>query len=229
MYSEQEIRKLLDKFMDGKTSIKEEQNIGKWFANHKKVAADLEDFRQMFVFFGQGMPLDTNGNMPVLVETKHSNVFSISKKIVLMLAAACVVSGILITTTFWNASPQCDGAQLASAVSIDSTSAMIKDSNATLPSVDSIENIKPNIKSDNKVRYNKKMYAPAPPKKLYAGLSNQAYIDSLSDVTDIIVAQCVDEARSENEESYRQAMKAAAAYENAIIEETLVAAMENIY
>lgn len=233
MYSEQEIYKLLNKFMDGQTSIEEEKEIGKWFAKHKNVAADLEDFRQMFVYFDQGMPLNSNGHMPDVVETKQDKVLSINKKTVLILAAACVAIVILMTSTFWNASPLNDRSQVACAAPIDSTSGRIVGCKTILPSIDSVENIKPNIrsniKSNKKVRYHKNMYTPAPPKMLYAEMSKQAYIDSLADAIDIIVAQCVDEARSENEESYRQAMKAAAVYENAIIEETLVAAMENIY
>ncbi len=229
MYSEQEIRKLLDKFIDGQTSIKEEREIGKWFANHKKVAADLEDYRQMFVYFSQGMPLDANGHMSGIVETQQGKGFTVSKKVTLMLAAACVALGILMTTTIWQVSPQQDRAQVACAVPVDSTSGRIDGSKTSLPSADSVEHIKPNIKSNSKVRYHKNMYTPAPPQMLYAEVRKQAYIDSLSDAIDIIVAQCVDEARSENEESYRQAMKAAAAYENAIIEEALVAAVENAY
>lgn len=62
--TEKEIRKLLDRFMAGETSLEEEAKIGEWFGQHSHVPEDLKDYQEMFAYFDAGMPLD---------ETTHEN------------------------------------------------------------------------------------------------------------------------------------------------------------
>lgn len=47
MYNEKQIRQLLTRFMEGQTTVEEEQEIARWFAARSEVAPDLEDYRQM--------------------------------------------------------------------------------------------------------------------------------------------------------------------------------------
>ena len=47
MYNEKQIRQLLTRFMEGHTTVEEEQEIARWFAARREVAPDLEDYRQM--------------------------------------------------------------------------------------------------------------------------------------------------------------------------------------
>ena len=56
MYNEKQIRQLLTRFMEGHTTVEEEQEIARWFAARSEVAPDLEDYRQMFAYFDAGMP-----------------------------------------------------------------------------------------------------------------------------------------------------------------------------
>lgn len=224
MYSEKGIRQLLDRFMDGKTTVEEEQKIGKWFAAHEKVSPDLEDYKQMFAYFDEGMPLDVDSRKPALVGKHRTLLRNINLKVA-MLAAACVVAVILMTTRPLNTAPQFEVAQVVCSVPSDTTSYRIEAGKAAKPQTDSVGNTKPKTKR----HYRKYMYSPAPPQALYAEARKQTYIDSLSDAIDAIVAKCVEDARNENEESYRQALKSTAAFENAVFEETLVAAMEEVY
>ncbi len=53
------IRNLLERFMEGETSLEEEQRIARWFNDHPQVDADLENYRLMFAYFDEGMPRKT--------------------------------------------------------------------------------------------------------------------------------------------------------------------------
>ncbi len=54
---ELKIRHLLQRFMDGETSIGEEKTLEQWFLTHQHVSPDLESYRQMFGWLGSGMPV----------------------------------------------------------------------------------------------------------------------------------------------------------------------------
>lgn len=53
-YSHQQIEDLLDKFMNGQTTLEEEAALGDYFRSHE-VPQEWEDFRVMFGFFDRGM------------------------------------------------------------------------------------------------------------------------------------------------------------------------------
>lgn len=55
---EKDIRQLLDRFMAGETSLEEEALLGEWFRQHPDVSDDLKEYRMMFGYFDEGMPLD---------------------------------------------------------------------------------------------------------------------------------------------------------------------------
>ena len=66
------IRQLLKKFMDGTTTVDEEQEIGRWFSHHTTVSDDLEDYRTMFSWFDDGMPLDKDSK-PLLLSDEGND------------------------------------------------------------------------------------------------------------------------------------------------------------
>ena len=225
MYSEQDIRQLLDRFMDGQTSVKDEQAIGEWFATHNKVADDLEEYRQMFAYFAEGMPLGKDGQMRDMIWKYHPRTLHIKREVVIMLAAACVVLVLLMTTNFLKLAPQSGNAQVASTMLVDSASCVSDE--GKLPTSD-VGNVA-NSKSIRKVQSYRHIHSLVPQLAQNVEPGRQICQDSLSDAVDGIVAKCVEEARSENEESFRQVMMSATVYENAIIEEALVAALEDVY
>lgn len=55
------IRQLVSRFMAGETTIEEEDRLEEWFKDHPSVPADLEPYRQAFLWMSQGMPLDEDG------------------------------------------------------------------------------------------------------------------------------------------------------------------------
>lgn len=63
MNGEKNIRLLIGKFMQGLTSIEEEERISQWFAVHTDVSDDLKPYQQMFAYFDKGMPIDEQ--MPI--------------------------------------------------------------------------------------------------------------------------------------------------------------------
>ena len=56
-YSQQQIQDLLDKFMNGLTTLEEEAALGDYFRTHE-VPREWEDYRQMFGYFDRGMEGD---------------------------------------------------------------------------------------------------------------------------------------------------------------------------
>ena len=55
---EKDIRLLLNWFMAGETSLEEEALLGEWFRQHPDVSDDLKEYRMMFGYFDEGMPLE---------------------------------------------------------------------------------------------------------------------------------------------------------------------------
>lgn len=56
-YSQHQIKALLDKFMDGQTTVEEEAQLADYF-RHGDVPAEWEDYRLMFSYFDRGMEGD---------------------------------------------------------------------------------------------------------------------------------------------------------------------------
>lgn len=61
---EKDIRRLLDRFMAGETSLEEEALLGEWFRQHPNVSDDLKEYQMMFGYFDEGMPLNMRLKCP---------------------------------------------------------------------------------------------------------------------------------------------------------------------
>lgn len=55
------MRQLLRRFMEGRTTLEEEDRLEEWFRRHPTVDADLEPYRLMFGWMADGLPLDPDG------------------------------------------------------------------------------------------------------------------------------------------------------------------------
>lgn len=86
MNGEKNIRLLIGKFMQGLTSIEEEERISQWFAVHADVSDDLKPYQQMFAYFDKGMP--TDGLMPEDGETSDGGV-AVSRFAIVRVCARC--------------------------------------------------------------------------------------------------------------------------------------------
>ena len=58
-----QIQQLIDKYMNGQTTVDEEQLIARYFRNATDVPDSLKPYRDMFAYFDDGMPL---GALPEL-------------------------------------------------------------------------------------------------------------------------------------------------------------------
>ena len=54
-----EIKQLIDKYMNGQTTVDEEQLIARYFRTATDVPDSLKPYRDMFTYFDEGMPLGT--------------------------------------------------------------------------------------------------------------------------------------------------------------------------
>jgi len=83
-YTKEYIKSLLDKFMDGTTTLDEEDTLSSFFA-HEEVPEEWEDYRQMF--------LELESMKPEQIEQPKSK-----RRWVIWSAAAAVVATLILTT-----------------------------------------------------------------------------------------------------------------------------------
>ena len=69
-YSQQQIQDLLDKFMNGLTTLEEEKALANYFRTHD-VPAEWEDYRLMFDYFDHGMEGEILPKQPILLMERH--------------------------------------------------------------------------------------------------------------------------------------------------------------
>lgn len=201
MYNEKQIRQLLTRFMEGQTTVEEEQEIARWFAARRELAPDLEDYRQMFAYFDAGMPEEDVAVTPVAVGGSLSAARRIALRVA-MIAAACVAVAVVMTLALSPSSPSADSVQIA-AVPVDTVSGAAVHA-PSVPKADSVKSEKPKAR-------------------------RKEFVDSLSDAIDAFVAQCVEEAQRDDEQLYQQAMMEGVNRENAIVNEALASLEEEVY
>ena len=91
-YSQQHIQDLLDKFMNGLTTLEEEAALGDYFRTHK-VPQEWEDYRQMFGYFDRGM----EGDLVPAEQHSPSLTRLVGRRWWGIAAAACITAGIVST------------------------------------------------------------------------------------------------------------------------------------
>lgn len=180
MNGEKNIRQLIGRFMQGLTSIEEEEQISQWFAVHTDVSDDLKPYQQMFAYFDKGMPTDEqmseNKQMPVEEEIRkplrnHSRL----RPLWCLLAAAAAVA-LLIVMTWPARNGDCTASPAATLAQAD------KDSAETLvPAAETeVRNqmkqaVRPKLRPRKRGVYRKHLHSPAPPVTWIA----QTVIDSM--------------------------------------------------
>ena len=91
-YSHQQIEALLNKFMDGQTTVEEEALLADYFRS-ADVPAEWEDYRVMFDYFDSGMedyPVTVEQSRPTLTRQMGRRWWGIA-------AAACITAAIVAT------------------------------------------------------------------------------------------------------------------------------------
>lgn len=91
-YSQQQISDLLDKFMDGLTTVEEEAALGDYFRTHE-VPREWEDYRLMFGYFDRGMV----GDLVPAEQPSPSLTRLVGRRWWGIAAAACITAAIVAT------------------------------------------------------------------------------------------------------------------------------------
>ncbi len=91
-YSQQQISDLLDKFMDGLTTVEEEAALGDYFRTHE-VPREWEDYRLMFGYFDRGM----EGDLVPVEQPSPSLTRLVGRRWWGIAAAACITAAIVAT------------------------------------------------------------------------------------------------------------------------------------
>ena len=215
------IRNLLERFMEGETSLEEEQRIARWFNDHPQVDADLENYRLMFAYFDEGMPRKTAN------KNRHAKWY---------VALAAAASLALIIGMVWpSAEPGnpwlADNQQptiVDTLATPANTKAKPKAKRKTADTLRIKEETEKNVK-----RYRRHYFSPAPPKVLLAEAKPsdlaspiswpkvqpaQVHIaketpttvdiglESLSDIDDHLVAEALKQLKRSQEELFEEAL-----------------------
>lgn len=180
MNGEKNIRQLIGRFMQGLTSIEEEEQISQWFAVHTDVSDDLKPYQQMFAYFDKGMPIDEqmpiDKQIPVEEEIRkplrnHSRL----RPLWCLLAAAAAVALLVVMT--WPAqngdTPVTPSATLAQAEK-DSAEAIVPTAETEMKN-NVKQTVKPKMRPRKRGFYRKHLHSPAPPVTWIA----QTVIDSM--------------------------------------------------
>ena len=91
-YSQHQIKALLDKFMDGQTTVEEEALLAEYFRS-SDVPAEWEDYRLMFSYFDHGM----EGDLVPVEQQRPTLTRIIGRRWWGIAAAACITAAIVAT------------------------------------------------------------------------------------------------------------------------------------
>ncbi len=108
---ETDIRTLIKRFMDGQTSIEEEDRLAEYFSTHE-VDEDLQPYKQMFAWFDEGMPLksrltsESAGKQATSQPSQDSQSSQLPRKILGLIAAAAAAIALLVLVALPKTEPQ---------------------------------------------------------------------------------------------------------------------------
>lgn len=179
MNGEKNIRQLIGRFMQGLTSIEEEEQISQWFAVHTDVSDDLKPYQQMFAYFDKGMPIDEqmpiDKQMSVEEEIRkplrnHSRL----RPLWCLLAAAAVALLVVMTWPARNGDSTATPSATLAQADKDSAEAIVPTAETEMKN-NVKQTVKPKMRPRKRGFYRKHLHSPAPPVTWIA----QTVIDSM--------------------------------------------------
>ena len=179
MNGEKNIRQLIGRFMQGLTSIEEEEQISQWFAVHTDVSDDLKPYQQMFAYFDKGMPIDEqmpiDKQMSVEEEIRkplrnHSRLRPLWR----LLAAAAVALLVVMTWPARNGDSTATPSATLAQAEKDSAEAIVPTAETEMKN-NVKQTVKPKMRPRKRGVYRKHLHSPAPPVTWIA----QTVIDSM--------------------------------------------------
>lgn len=111
------IESLLKQFMQGETTLEQEQELGKFFANSTSIPKEWEAFKVMFAYFNAGMPVEKE--MP-----KHN----ISRHIWVLVSAAAVVTIMIMIAPHLLHTPNTEKATTTHLITVENNNKTTPDS-----------------------------------------------------------------------------------------------------
>lgn len=84
-----DIEKLIDKYMDGLTTVDEEERLARYFRSAQPLPESLRPYRDMFAYFDEGMP---TGTLPEFDGTPHERRRTRRARIVALWSGAVAVA-----------------------------------------------------------------------------------------------------------------------------------------
>lgn len=185
---EKDIRTLIDRYMAGQTSLEEESRLADYLRTHD-VGEDLLPYKQMFAWFDEGMPLESQqadeltGRQDSSQPSPNSQSSQLSRKTVCLIAAAAAAIALLVLMAWPKAEPQ----QMAENTSMPH----IQESNepATTPdtlTADTATTVVP-MKKARRRKPRIDRYKPLPPKAYIAETQTDSAIEAAEMIAEATV------------------------------------------
>lgn len=93
--SQQQASALLDRYMDGLTTLEEEAALRRYFRDHDDIPDEWQDYKVMFDYLNSGME---DGNLPAIEEPRHTPLIAqMGRRWWGIAAAACIAAAIVVT------------------------------------------------------------------------------------------------------------------------------------
>ena len=172
---EKDIRRLLDRFMAGETSLEEEALLGEWFRQHPDVSDDLKEYQMMFGYFDEGMPLDHEAENHVA--DAHPKTKARMRRLCLPIgmAASIALLFVIAIPRIGRQTGHQDDSKMAQldgrTTQEDVDSAVVHEEKSTDANLSMPEKIKksgdsvsPKTRKHKPGKYRQHLFAPAPPK-----------------------------------------------------------------
>lgn len=173
MNGEKNIRQLIGRFMQGLTSIEEEEQISQWFAVHTDVSDDLKPYQQMFAYFDKGMPIDKQ--IPVEEEIREPLRDRLRlRPLWCFLAAAAVALLVVMTWPAQNGNSTATPAATLAQADKDSAETLVPAAETEVRNQVK-QAVRPKMRPRKRGVYRKHLHSPAPPVTWIA----QTVIDSM--------------------------------------------------
>lgn len=162
-----DIRRLLARYMDGETTVAENDWIAQWFKTHPEVDDDLRDYQALFNYVDEGMPWDFADEALDVQETQmpHENHKARILWLSLSVAASLALLLCIALPKMEKETPIVSQQLPSTTVQVDSTSLPVAKPTETIEERTDLESAKekPQIKAKPR-KYHKNEFAPSPPK-----------------------------------------------------------------
>ncbi len=92
--SQQQAGALLDRYMDGLTTLEEEAALRRYFSTHDDIPDEWQDYKVMFTYLDNGME---DGNLPAQEPQRTPFIAQMGRRWWGIAAAACITAAIVVT------------------------------------------------------------------------------------------------------------------------------------